>query len=34
MTYEEAEKKALQAWELGLIDFEQIPEYIEHLMNK
>ena len=33
MTEEEAQEKAQQAYEMGLIEYEQIEEYAKHLVE-
>ena len=33
MTYEEAEQKALDALDAGLIKVEQVEDYIQHLLK-
>ena len=33
MSIEEAEQKAQEAYEMGLIEYEQIEAYIQHLLE-
>ena len=33
MTYEEAERKAFDALEAGLIELKQLDDYIQHLLK-
>jgi len=34
MTLEEAERKAEEAYEMGLIEYEQIEAYVQHLLER